>query len=440
MVLLSVLLTTLLRLTLDPFLGRKAALIMYFPALVFSAWVGGWTGGLAALTLSALAATYCFLSPHHSLTIASQSDQLTLLIFTVVGLSVSAISSAQRRTKQQAEESAVALREREVILRQNEATLIESEAILRESETRKSAVLEVALDCIITADGRGCILEFNPAAERTFGYSRAEVLGKPVAETIIPHSLRTAHYRGLENYLTKGEGPILRKRIEVIGMRKDGSEFPVEIAIVPTQGIGVEFTAYLRDITDRRQQEEERAELLEEVQASTLKQRTFLRDVLASVTEGRLVLCDTASDLPAVPPSFGPSIPLSMASGLRDLRRSIQGACQAAGFSEERCYDLVTAASEAGMNAAVHVGSGEGQVFVDEGRSVVQVRIEDRGPGISLENLPHATLMKGYSSAGTLGHGMKMMLQTADHVFLLTSSVGTTVVVEQGRVAPPSAW
>ena len=420
LILLGVILTTLVRLALNPLLGRRAALIIYVPVLVLGAWVGGWAGGLAALALSLLAVTYFFLSPNHSLSVTGHGDQLTLLIFTIIGLGVSALSNSQRRAGQRTEEKA---------------------AVLRESEARKSAVLEVALDCIVTADGQGRILEFNPAAERTFGYARAEVLGQTIAETIIPSSLRAAHVRGLEHYRAAGEGPILGQRIEVVGMRKDGSEFPVEIAIVPTSGVGeVEFTAYLRDITDRRQKEEERMELLQEVQANTLLQRAFLRDVLASVTEGRLVLCETEADLPAPSTPFGPPIPLSMAGGLRELRQVSQGACHAAGFSDERCYDLITATSEAGMNAAVHVGSGEGQVFVDEDSGTVQARIADRGPGISLANLPHATLMKGYSSAGTLGHGMKMMLQTADRVFLLTGSAGTIVVIEQGRVAPPSAW
>ena len=111
--------------------------------------------------------------------------------------------------------------------------LRESEAFLRESEARKSAVLEVALDCIITADAQGRILEFNPAAERTFGYARAEVVGRPIADTIVPPSLRAAHLRGLSHYIATGEGPVLGQRIEVVGMRKGGEEFPVEIAIVP---------------------------------------------------------------------------------------------------------------------------------------------------------------------------------------------------------------
>lgn len=440
----AVILTTLVRLALNPLLGRKAALIIYFPALVFSAWAGGWAGGLLALALSLLAATYFFLSPSHSLFIASHSDQLTLLIFGVVGLSVSALSSSQRNARRQAEGSAAVLREREFVLRESESVLRESEsvlreneAVLRESEARKAAVLEVALDCIITADGEGRVLEFNPAAERTFGYTRAEVLGRPIADVIVPPSLRAAHTRGLEHYCATGEGPILRQRIEVVGMRQDGSEFPVEIAIVPAAAGRVQFTAYLRDITERKQQEQERELLLQEVQANTQRQKAFLRDVLASVTEGHLLLCDAEADLPASLAALGPPVALSQAGGQRELRHRALDASE--GMTEERRHDLMTAVSEAAMNTITHGGgSGTGQIFVGPD-GVVQVRIEDQGGGIALASLPKATLARGFSTKASLGHGFKMM-QQVDRVYVLTGPTGTTVVLEQERDRQSPAW
>lgn len=140
----------------------------------------------------------------------------------------------------------------------------DSRAALAASEARKSAVVEWALDCIITIDHEGKILEFNPAAEATFGYRREEVLTREMAELIIPPALRERHQRGLERYLKTGESRILRKRIELTALRSDGTEFPVELTVTP--GAVAEspmFTAYLRDITDRRRGEEERARLLE---------------------------------------------------------------------------------------------------------------------------------------------------------------------------------
>ena len=174
---------------------------------------------------------------------------------------------------------------------------------------------------------------------------------------------------------------------------------------------------------------------------SAARQRQFLRDVLASVTEGRLILCQSEEELPAPLPlaASGP-IPLTLGGGLRELRRAAREACRKAGLSDERGHDMITAVGEAGMNCVVHVGVGVGEVTVDPQSGTVQARIADSGPGISLENLPNATLKKGFTTAGTLGHGMKMMLQTADRVFLLTGSSGTTVVVEQERLTPLPTW
>ncbi len=97
-----------------------------------------------------------------------------------------------------------------------------AEKTLRESEARKAAMLESALDCVVAIDDQGRIIEFNPAAEQTFGYSRAEVLGKPLVETIIPPSLRERHQQGFARYLATGEDTILGKRIEMPARRADG--------------------------------------------------------------------------------------------------------------------------------------------------------------------------------------------------------------------------
>ena len=189
--------------------------------------------------------------------------------------------------------------------------------------------------------------------------------------------------------------------------------------------------------------------LLEDVLAQTrtavetaqarLRERRFVRDVLASVTEGKLRLCATAADLPPPLTPFAGAIPISVSGGLRDLRQAAYGACQSAGMSAERSHDLVTAASEAGMNAAVHAGTGTGQVSVGPD-GTVQVRVDDQGSGISMENLPRATLSRGFSTKATLGHGLKMMLETADRLYLLTGPAGTTVVLEQERDRPLPDW
>jgi PAS domain S-box-containing protein len=99
-------------------------------------------------------------------------------------------------------------------------------AALRQSEARKSAILDSALDCIMTIDHEGYITEFNPAAERTFGHRRSDVLGKQLADVIIPPSMREQHQRGLARYLATGDAHVLGRRVEMTAVRSDGSEFP----------------------------------------------------------------------------------------------------------------------------------------------------------------------------------------------------------------------
>jgi PAS domain S-box-containing protein len=146
-----------------------------------------------------------------------------------------------------------------------------------DSEIRKASILDTALDSIITSDHRGVITEFNPAAERTFGYSKEEVIGKQMVDLIIPPAYRQAHLNGMARYLATGEARVLGRRIEIEGMRKDGSIFPVELAIVrvPLPGNAF-FTAYLRDLTDRRKLEAEQARLLHESEAANQAKSEFL--------------------------------------------------------------------------------------------------------------------------------------------------------------------
>jgi PAS domain S-box-containing protein len=129
---------------------------------------------------------------------------------------------------------------------------------LRRSEARKTAILDSALDCIVTIDHEGRITEFNPAAERTFGHRRDGVVGRHLADVIIPPSLREPHRRGFARYLATGEARVLGRRLEMTAVRADGSEFPVELSIsrIPIDG-PPSFTGYLRDITERKQAEDE---------------------------------------------------------------------------------------------------------------------------------------------------------------------------------------
>jgi diguanylate cyclase (GGDEF)-like protein/PAS domain S-box-containing protein len=132
-----------------------------------------------------------------------------------------------------------------------------TDAQLRESESLKGAILESSLDCLITIDHEGKIVEFNPAAEATFGLTRERALGKAMVELIVPPRLRDAHRRGFAHYLATGEGPILGKRLELEAVRADGTEFPIELAITAIGATSKPmFTGFIRNITARKEFEE----------------------------------------------------------------------------------------------------------------------------------------------------------------------------------------
>src|SRR4051794_3728351 len=101
----------------------------------------------------------------------------------------------------------------------------------RRAELELRAILDAALDCLITIDHRGHVQQFNPAAERTFGYTAEEAVGRELAELIVPPALRDRHRTGLARYLETGKARVLGRRIEITGMHKDGREFPVELTI-----------------------------------------------------------------------------------------------------------------------------------------------------------------------------------------------------------------
>ncbi|HEY2952180.1 MAG TPA: PAS domain S-box protein [Verrucomicrobiae bacterium] len=129
---------------------------------------------------------------------------------------------------------------------------------LERSQAQRGAIVEAALDAIISIDHQGIVQEWNPAAERIFGYTRAEALGREMAGMIIPSGQRDAHRRGLARYLTSGEGGILGRRLEMSAQRANGTEFPVELTIMrlPHREPPL-FTGFLRDITRSKQAEEE---------------------------------------------------------------------------------------------------------------------------------------------------------------------------------------
>ncbi|HYI36215.1 MAG TPA: PAS domain S-box protein, partial [Thermoleophilaceae bacterium] len=144
----------------------------------------------------------------------------------------------------------------------------EAQAAVNAAETLRAASVEAALDCIISIDGAGRVSEWNEAAARIFGYPREAAVGVDLADLIIPPQLRDRHRQGLAHAAETGEGRMLNTQIEVMAMRSDGTEFPVELMITMVRADPPMFTGFLRDISERRRKEEENARLAAIVRSS----------------------------------------------------------------------------------------------------------------------------------------------------------------------------
>lgn len=132
----------------------------------------------------------------------------------------------------------------------------ESEMAARRSEARASSIFETAIECILTFDTEDRVVDWNPSAERVFGYTREEAKGRLLVDLIVPERLRERHLSSLACGFTSGPGPVINARTEVPARRADGSEIVAEMAITRIAGQNETlFTSYLRDITKRKQAE-----------------------------------------------------------------------------------------------------------------------------------------------------------------------------------------
>jgi PAS domain S-box-containing protein len=139
-------------------------------------------------------------------------------------------------------------------------------------------LLQTTLDAVVVMTAAGTIADWNDRAVSTFGWTRDEVIGRPMADLVIPQRYRDAHQAGLKRYLRTGKAVVLGKRIEVSGLRKNGEEFPLELSISPVETPdGLAFVGCLRDMTDIYALRQARAEV------ARVTQRMAMDEMAASI-------------------------------------------------------------------------------------------------------------------------------------------------------------
>jgi anti-sigma regulatory factor (Ser/Thr protein kinase) len=189
-----------------------------------------------------------------------------------------------------------------------------------------------------------------------------------------------------------------------------------------------EFLAATHAALRSRRRQYQVRDLLNEIERTQLQQRVFLRDVLSAVTRGKLLLHDVEEpvDLPSKHSVW--TFDLQQIEDITRLRRQLKETPLPVPMDADRWYDFTVAVGEASTNAILHGHGGQAELFL--GKDRMGLRIQDHGPGISLENLPKATLQGGFSSARTLGMGFTAIVEFVDQVHLSTGINGTSVMLE----------
>jgi two-component system sensor histidine kinase/response regulator len=162
------------------------------------------------------------------------------------------------------------------------AELTDSIRIARDTQEKLQAIVETALDAVVRMDGNGRIVGWNTQAEKTFGWTREEALGQPLDAFIIPERYRDGHLLGVKRYRGGAGGGVLDTRIEIYALRRDGTEFPIELAITRVQLADkeeYEFCSFIRDISERREREQSLLAANVRAEAANIAKSEFLANM-----------------------------------------------------------------------------------------------------------------------------------------------------------------
>jgi len=221
---LAVTVTATLRYMLGGFLGPQFPFSTFYPAVMFAAVIGGPGAGILATVLSAVCADYLFLEPVGVFGIKTTTDLVGIVLFSSMGLCISMLAGALNRTRKRA-------------------------------EVRLRALLHAAPDALVVANTSAKIVLFNAQAEKLFGYRPEEVLGREI-DMLLPERFRDSHPVFRSDFFARPRLLRTGPSLELHGLRKDRSEFPMELSFSPLDtGKGVLISSAIRDITERRQAE-----------------------------------------------------------------------------------------------------------------------------------------------------------------------------------------
>ena len=253
---LCVLIPFAFRYVLHPILGPHAVYVVFVPGIMLAAWCVGFGPALFSTAIAFVLANNFLVPPVNGWTRlnwfhAAAGTVYLFCVFFVVGF-VNALRREQERVQSKARENE---RRNDQLQREIERRKLAEES-LRSSEKQFRVLTETAVDAVISVDSAGTIILLNTAAEKMFGYSAADLIGQPIT-VLMPESFRTLCITSLKRFLETGQSQMIGHTRELVGLRRDGHEFPLELALSAWETAeGKFFTAILRDITERKQAEE----------------------------------------------------------------------------------------------------------------------------------------------------------------------------------------
>jgi len=307
---------------------------------------------------------------------------------------------------------------------------------LRESEERYRQLVQMMNEGLGRADRNYMFTYVNETFSRMLGYAPEEMIGHHLLEFV--HEDSRELMREQMKRRRRGEAG----RFELAWRSKDGGKVYTLASpkgIFDEKGNFAGSVAVLTDITDRKVAEERRQELEEH-------KRDFYRRTILAATEGKLTICEP-EEIERVAGLPITSWDIVRGEDVGAIRNAVGEIARSRGMDKSRIYDLALSVGETATNAFKHAGGGTASLHeVPDGLLFV---VSDHGPGIEALTLPEVALVRGYSTAGSLGMGYKAIISFADKVYLATGPSGTTVAIEMklhpqekppGAVALPETW